>query len=168
VDESGGDDASGFGRSKFGVKWRFRDADAHVPALSFYPQIGFEGPLASDDEEVLGETGTTLFLPIEAGWELDEFRVCAELGYEWRDVSSDEWITGIAFGRELNEHAELLAEIHVEADEHLDESLGVINFGTRIGLGRDCSLLASIGQGVWSDDAERVDLLAYLGVQFLF
>ena len=167
LDEAGTDGRNGLGNSLIGFKWRFRDAVGESPALSIYPQIEFENPGSSSSERGLADEGTALILPAQAHWDLGVFGATGELGYELREEGDDGWLGGLAFAYPLSDRADLLAEIHFEAERSLEESEGVFNLGSRLELATGCALLASAGTGLWSADGDRTDFLAYLGVQFL-
>ncbi len=143
-------DAAELGDSLVGVKWRFQDARDGVPALSTYPQVGF------------GNGDESLFLPLEAQWDLGTVSLGAEIGREFREHAADAWIGGVAIGRHLSEEVELLAEVHGETHA------GVFDVGTRVRFSEGCSLLASVGTGLWSQDGVREDSSAYVGLQFRF
>ena len=168
VDEPGASAHDGLGNSLVGVKWRFRDVSGRSPALSTYPQVEFENPGSSSSERGIVDEGTTLFLPFEAAWDLGEIGLGVEVGRAFRDEGDDEWIGGIAVSRSVTEEIELLAEVHADASADLDASSGILNFGSRVELAPGRVLLASVGSGLWSARSERTDLVAYVGIQFLF
>ena len=165
LDEPGSGTSDGLGNSTAGVKWRFADARGSAPALSCYPQLEFQNPGSSSSERGLAEPGSALFLPLEVAWEFGAYGLGVEVGREFREVGADGWAAGVAIGRSLGESCELLAEVHGEASAQFDSSAGVLDFGARIGLGSGCRLLGAVGFGLWSQDSERTDLAAYLGLQ---
>ena len=165
VDEPDGEEMNGLGKSMAGVKWRFLDSGL---AMSIYPQIEFENHGSSSVDRGIVESGTSILVPVEVAWNLGELGMNFELGREFIDGASDEWLAGLALSRSVSEHVELLAEVHAEASEDWDDSRGVIQAGTRVELAPQCSLLASVGSGAWGTDDDRVDVAAYFGLQLRY
>lgn len=173
VDEHDDDARNGLGNSLVGVKWRFLDARGREPSMSIYPQVGFVNPGSSSGDRGIAEPGTSLLLPLQIEWDLGDGDVGGiglgvEVGRQFSDVGDDGWIAGVAVSRFLDERFELLAEVHGEAEAGLDASQGVFNVGARAELAPGHVLLAAVGTGLWSDDSERPDATAYVGIQLQF
>lgn len=163
--ETGGVE-TGLGNVRTGVKWRFVDEEGHGFFVSTYPQLELN---VSSYSERLGlvEEGTELFLPIEVQKEFEILDVNWELGYALREGSDDEWIGGMAFGRQVNADLELLAELHGGAGSSLHDGGVVYDVGFRWHIGDHEKILFSIGRRLL-EDPDEPKLMAYIGLQFLF
>lgn len=164
LDEKDEETRSGLGNAVIGVKWRFLDEEQDGFSVSTYPQVGFNTSKSSERHGLV-EDGTEVFLPLEIQKDLGIFGVNGEIGLASREGGDEEWIWGLAFGKDVNEALELLAELHGETGLKFDEGEVVYNFGFRWNLGEHQTLLFSIGRGL--RDQDEPDLIAYLGVQFV-
>lgn len=166
LDEEGRSARSGLGNTTIGVKWRFLDEEKSGLSVSTYPQVEFNNPTSSDRRGLV-ETGTELFLPLEVQKDLGPFEVNAEVGFATREGGEDEWVWGIAFGREIAEGLELLAELHGGSDPRLHHGEVVYNVGFRWYFAERMTLLFSAGRRLLPDPDEPA-LIGYLGIQLMF
>jgi hypothetical protein len=91
-----------------------------------------------------------------------------ELGYAFREGKNDEWVYGIALGREVSEHVEILWEIHGTAERHSGKDELVCNAGVRWDLSPTQTLLFSAGRSLRDSASGEPEFLGYLGLQFNF
>jgi hypothetical protein len=165
LDEEDEANRSGLGNAVIGVKWRFLDEDQVGLSVSTYPQVEFNTS-ESFERHGLVEDGTAILLPLEIQKDLGIFGVNGEVGLESREGEASTWDWGLAIGKDVTEGLELLAELHGETELDFDEGEVVYNFGLRQALGDHQTLLFSIGRGL--RDQDEPELMAYLGVQFVF
>ncbi|HEY3122944.1 MAG TPA: transporter [Thermoanaerobaculia bacterium] len=162
-----GKDENGLGNVLLGIKWRFLDEDAHGVALSLYPQIGLRAPAASR-KRGLGEADRLYLLPLSARKKLGPVSANAEIGFEYRPRDEDEWIYGLAIGREVSKRLEVIGEVFGSSPLGSRQSDFLLNVGLRGSLNERLVLLLAAGAGLGSRTRETPRLLGYLGGQFLF
>ena len=156
---------NGLGNSLVGFKWRFYENDKHKLEASVYPQLEFNNPNSSADRGLV-ERGVRFLLPMEATKTVGPVNLNAEAGYLISQFGSNEWIAGLAAGREVKPRLELLAEIYgtgkTDGTEH-DVSFGL---GGRYKLRERCLLLFMAGRSFNEGGVGGPHLVGYLGMQF--
>lgn len=157
----------GIGNSALGVKWRFLDEDRHRVAISVAPQFEFSTEQSSR-RRGLATGNKALLLPVQMARTFGASAVNVELGYAIVEEETDEWIYGLAFGHQLTERLQLLAEVYGIADQNLAEHEVVFQLGARQGLTKNLSLLVAGGSGIFSSGSEEIKSLGYFGIQFRF
>ena len=162
----GSSSVNGDGGGSTGIKYRFIDAKGCRPAISTYPQIGFQ--LSSRSvRNGLAEPGTSLLLPIQIQWDFDRFSVNVDSGYIVQGGASPSWLGGIAVGRKVGV-CEYLAELHGEGVFATGESNWIAQLGHRRELSEAATLIFAFGKTIASNKSENLSWTSYLGVQFHF
>ena len=105
-------------------------------------------------------------LPVEFGYEAEEWRWWTELGHSWADgEGQEEWLYGAVVGRSAWKGAELLAEINGTDPERDDRSLQA-----RIGLDQEIAenwhLLISVATGLEGPEGGELDWGAFVAIQW--
>jgi len=167
LDEEGSPTRSGLGNSEFGVKWRFLDEDVDGLAMSVYPQFEFNNPTSSDERGLVDE-GVELLLPVQLQKSLGPISMNGEVGYAIRENHEDEWVYGLALGREFSEGFEFVGEIHGTALRDLGENELVFDIGTRLDLTGILTLLFAAGRSFRGEESGEPQFFTYVGLQFLF
>ncbi len=162
-----GNGENGLGNLLLGIKWRFLDEDTHGVALSLYPQAGLRAPAASR-KRGLGETDRLYLLPLSAQKKLGPVSANAEIGFEYRPREEDEWIYGLAIGREVSKNVEVIGEVFGSRPLGIRRSEFLLNVGLRGRLSERLLLLVASGTGLGNRTREKPRLLGYVGGQFLF
>ena len=155
---------NGLGNSLVGVKWRFYENERHKFELSTYPQLEFNNPNSSADRGLV-ERGVRFLLPLEAVKTIGPVNFNAEAGYWITEYGSDEWIAGLATGRQVLSRLELLAEIYgtgaTDGSEY-DLSFG---FGGRFKMRPRWLLLFMVGHSLHEGGVGEPHLVGYIGMQ---
>jgi len=156
---------NGLGNSLVGFKWRFHENERRKVEISIYPQLEFNNPNSSADRGLV-DRGVRYLLPVEATKTVGPLNFNAEGGYLITQFGSNEWIAGLAAGRQVKPRLELLGEIYgtgkTDGSEH-DESLGV---GGRYRLRERLLMLFMIGHSFHEGGLGGPHLVGYLGLQF--
>ena len=155
---------SGLSNSLAGVKWRFLDAKQAGFDMSTYPQIEFNNPTGSLDRGLVDQ-GPNLFIPIEAGRTFGATAIVGEIGRWIMRGASDQWVGGLAMGRQWTDALELLAELHATTDSAFRHADPVVNVGARQLVNESFTLLASAGTGL-RNSVDRTQWSFYVGLQF--
>jgi hypothetical protein len=166
VFEEGEAARSGLGNSQVGVKWRFLDQGEHPVDLSVYPQLEFNSPTSSAERGIV-EEGTEFRLPFQVQKAFGGLALNLELGWV-ATAGEDEWVYGLAAGVELLEGIELLAEVNGGAESDFGDDELIFQVGGRWALADRATLLWAVGRGLRHPAEGEIQLVAYLGVQFLF
>ncbi len=154
----------GMGNPALGLKWRFLDEERHAASVSVYPQVTLGGRSSAVDRG-LAEKGAELLLPVQVQKALPWGSANLELGHAFGEGGDDQWIYGLALGREVGRGIEVLAEVYGASPSEEEAGLAA-SVGGRWSLAENLRLLVAAGRGL--DGAEAADFLAYLGLQFLF
>lgn len=158
---------SGLGNSLLGVKWRFMDEERRGVAVSMYPQLEFNNPTSSARRGLV-EQGMQFLLPVEMARRVGPVEVNGEFGYRFIEHRSDEWLYGLALGRQVLPRLELLGEMHGTARRDFGEDQLVFNVGGRFRLDHTLLLLFTGGRSIRDLPSEHTTLIAYVGMQFNF
>ena len=158
---------SGLGNSTVGVRWRFYENEKRGFALSTYPQLEFNNPTSSVRRGLV-EAGAQLLLPVEITHKLPQFDVNEEIGYVIKRNRTDEWIYGLAVGRQASKRLELLGEIHGTAPRNFKEDELLFNIGGRFNVNKNLTLLFSSGRSFRRAASGEPTLILYAGTQFTF
>jgi len=158
---------AGIGNYSLGAKWRFLDEDRHGIAVSVAPQFEFSTEQSSRRRGLATENKAVL-LPVQMSRTFGPSAVNLELGYAVVEEESDECIYGLAFGHQITDRLQLLAEVYGIADQDFAEHQVVFQLGARQNLTRHLSLLVAGGRGIISPDGEEIKALGYFAVQFRF
>ncbi len=158
---------SGLGNSSIAVKWRFYENKKLDLQVSTYPRLDFNNPTSSVDRG-LADHGLRFLLPVEVTKRVGPIDLNAEGGYAWKQYGPDEYITGVAIGREVNKKFEVMAEWYstgtVDGVER-DMSVGA---GTRYRLGEHAMLILMAARGVGRSGIDQPHFIGYGGIQFSF
>ena len=159
----GQSDASGFGASLIGVKWRFFDAGDDGWQVSTYPHVESRFPAA---RRTLSDPGVSYLLPLEFARKVGDYGLNFEAGRWLRPApQTDSWIAGFAVGRELRKGLELIAELHDEHGAHSARHELALNFGARWAWSERYTLLAAAGSDLHNGLGAKDSPLTYLGLQ---
>ena len=158
---------SGLGNSLVGVKWRFLDEDKDGLSLSTYPQLEFNSP-GSSAERGLVDRGSRLLLPLEVQRRVGPLDLNGEAGYELVERGRDEWVLGLAFGREVSRRLEIIGEIHGSGQLGGNERQVVFDVGGRGKLSENYILLFAAGRSLRGPLSGERQFFAYVGIQFYF
>jgi hypothetical protein len=156
----------GLGNSQAAVKWRFFDDQKHTLAISMYPRLIFNNP-NNTVLRGLDTKGTDFLLPFEFTKKVGPLDVNFEAGHWFTQYGPDSWITGLAFGRDVNERLELLGEIYNEHDKGIGDHSTTFDFGGRAKLNSHFVLLFMAGRSFNGPASGEPQLIGYLGMQFL-
>jgi hydrogenase/urease accessory protein HupE len=157
----------GVGNAALGVKWRFLDEDRHGVAMAITPQFEFSTEQSSRRRGLATEN-KSLLLPVEMSRGFGPNSVNLEVGYALVEEESDEWIYGLAFGHQVTDRLQLLAEVYGIADQDLAEHQVVFQLGARKVLTKNLSLLIAGGRGIVSPADEEIKALGYVALQIRF
>jgi hypothetical protein len=156
---------AGLGNSLVGFKWRLYENKKRALDISAYPQCEFNNPNSSADRGLV-DRGVRFLLPVEATEPIGPLNFNAEVGYLITQFGSDEWIAGLAAGRQVKPRLELLAEIYnsgkTDGTEH-DTSFGL---GGRFQLREHMLLLFMVGRSFPEAETEGPRVVGYAGLQF--
>jgi Putative MetA-pathway of phenol degradation len=157
---------NGLGNSLIGFKYRFLENKKHEVEMSVYPQCEFNNPNRSADRGLV-DRGVRFLIPVEATKPIGPVNFNGELGYTITQFGPNEWIAGLAAGRQVRPRLELLGEIYatgtVDGAEH-DISL---DFGGRFKIRERLLLLFMAGHSFSEAGAGGSHLVGYLGMQFV-
>jgi hypothetical protein len=167
LDEPGRRVRVGAGNIQFGVKWRFLEQDRHQVSMSFYPQVDVNPPGNSVDRGFVTE-GTQFLLPFQFQRVYGNSKVYAEVGYNWRDGQTDEWLLGLAAEHSLSERFRLVGELRNVAGEDFDDYEFFFNAGFKWSFHKHATLLASAGRTIHETRGDATAVFSYLGLQFTF
>ena len=96
-------DESGFGNSKFGVKWQFREDEENGLDMALYPQIEFANPGSNSVDKGIAERGTLFSMPLlvtkgVGGIGGKEVTLTGNVGYNWINGSSAPDFVNVSLG----------------------------------------------------------------------
>ncbi len=166
--EEGNGTRSGLGNSALGVKWRFFDEEPNGFDVSCYPQVEFNTPGSSSDNRGVVDEGIQFVLPFQAEKGFGPVGLNLELGYVFIEHDMDEWLCGLALGYEIFDGFKLMGEIAGTALRDFNEHDFVFNLGVRWQVSYHLTLNASAGRSLHNSEGDDVDLMSYIGVQFLY
>ena len=156
---------AGLGNSLVGFKWRFYENKNRAFEISVYPQCEFNNPNSSADRGLV-ERGVRFKLPVEATKTIGPLNFNAEVGYLFTQYGSDEWIAGLAAGRQVKARLELLAEIYNSGKTDWTEHDISFDFGGRFKIREHLLLLFMVGRSFPESGTEGPHLVGYGGLQF--
>lgn len=163
ADPDPGSEKSDFGPAAVGLKWRFLDAgDLQMSVAPFYETLLRDG---AADRGVIDEVDA-FTLPVQWQYQLEQWRLNAELRYVAVSGDSNEWGYGVAAAYPVNERIELMAELHGGADRSLDDHGVLYRFGADVALSERWHLLMALGGSITEPGDDDVDLQGYFGLQW--
>ncbi len=162
---SDGSTNSGLGNSEIAIKWRCLDQDKQGIDMSLYPRLIINNPSSADRGIV--DKGTIFRLPFQMEKKIGIIAVNPEVGYDFHEEGSDEWMYGLTLKYAEVKGLEMLAEIFGTADKKFSNAETAVNIGVREDVLENVSLHASIGTGLGSA-SNRAQLLSYAGFQLRF
>ena len=163
VDPDPGSRKSDFGPAAVGLKWRFLDAgDLQMSVAPFVETLLREGAV---DRGVINDVDVWA-LPVQWQYQLDEWRLNAELRYVAVSGETNEWGYGVAVARPVNERIELMAELHGGADRSLDDHGVLYRFGADVALSERWHLLMALGGSIDEPGDDDIELQGYFGLQW--
>ncbi len=154
---------SGLGNSLIGFKWRFLENKLE---MSVYPQCEFNNPNRSADRGLV-DRGVRFLIPVEATRTIGPVNFNAELGYLITQFGSDEWIAGLATGRQMTSRLELLGEVYATGKVDGTERDMSVGLGGRYKFRERMLLLFMAGRSFPGADVGGPHLVGYLGMQFI-
>lgn len=157
---------SGLGNSLFGLKWRFHEDEKHKFEISTYPQLEFNNPTASADRGLV-DRGVRFFLPIEATKTVGPVNLNGELGYWITQYGSDEWVAGLAAGRQVKPRLELVGELYATGTFNGQEREVSLDVGGRYKLREHLVLLLMAGRSFHEVGSGGPRFVGYVSMQFL-
>jgi hypothetical protein len=158
---------SGLGNSGTGVKWRFLENKQHEFEVSTYPQLEFNNPTASANRGLV-DRGVRMLLPLEATKKAGPIDLNAEVGYAIHQFGSDEWIAGLAAGRQVTSRLELMGEIYGASRFDASDHETTLDMGARYRLGGPVVLIVMAGHSVRHSNNGEPQFVGYGGLQFAF
>jgi hypothetical protein len=156
---------NGLGNSLLGFKWNFYENKKHEIEVSTYPQCEFNNPNRSADRGLV-DRGFRFLLPIEATKRVGPVNFNGELGYWITQYGSDEWLAGLAAGRQVKPRLELLGELYATGTINGGEHNVSFDFGGRFKIREHLVLLFMAGHS-FHETAGAPHLVGYLGMQFV-
>ncbi len=155
---------SGLGASDVGIKWRFVDIEDSGFSMSTYPQYT-RNWLHSSASRGITASGGKFFLPIEAATVVGDYALDAEVGRNFVQYGSGQWVAGAIVAHSCGPHLECLGEVRETSGPHDSQTL--LNVGVHWKLKESLVVLASAGRefGAHTEDQQR--FLFYFGVQLL-
>jgi hypothetical protein len=155
---------SGLGAIDAGVKWRFIDQEKAGFSMSTYPQVLWN-PLDSSARRGITSPDTEFLLPVEAATQVGGVGLDAEVGRNFVEHGSDQWVAGFIVAPKCSEDIECLFEVHETIAPHEHQTL--LNIGMHWDLREGMTLLAAVGREFGTASDEQRKALVYLGVQFV-
>ncbi|MBS1724982.1 MAG: hypothetical protein JSS66_18740 [Armatimonadetes bacterium] len=150
-----------------GVKWRFRDEGHGRPAVSTFPQV--QTTLARRSvEKGLADPGTGLLVPIEVQWHRGKVGFNFDGGLFFLVGGAPEWTGGGAVSTELDEHSELIGELHFDGAFEDGSYDGIAQIGLRRELAPSASFIVAFGRTVVSSGVSPTRVSSYVGIQLRF
>jgi hypothetical protein len=164
VHETGQPWKAGLGAPDVGVKWRFIDIEDSGFSMSTYPQYQ-RNWLSSSASRGISAPGGQLFLPIEVATVVHEYGLDAEIGPNFVQYGTTQWMVGGIVAHSCWQDLECLCEVRRTFSP--DDSQTLLNFGVHWKLNESAVVLAAAGRqfGQHTDDQQR--LLLYIGIQLL-
>jgi len=161
-----GDDETqtGAGDAAAGVKWRFLGQEGTRIAWSVYPQFEFHTAHSSIAKGIV-EEGRQFLVPTELTVEFVHGEVNAEVGRNFVEDRSDNWIFGVSTEGSVTKRLELLGELHGEEIPGETTEL-FANIGARPKLTRRLILLLATGRTVHKPPNAGPRIYVYVGLQF--
>jgi hypothetical protein len=159
---SNGSHMSGLGATDFGLKWRFVDEEKFGFALSIYPQLS-TSLSPSSARRGLAPDGRDFFLPVETSTAFGEFLFDAEVGRNFIQSGSDEWLGGVIVGHQFGSAVECGLELHGTLVERQLATL--VNLGAQWRVAEQVTLLGAVGRELQHDTDQRENFVFYLGFQ---
>lgn len=160
---------TGLGNSRIGVKWRFLGDSEEKSgfAVSVYPQLSFNNPGPSARHGLV-EKGMHMLLPVEFVHSLGPLKLNGEFGLNLQTDASNQWLYGLALGRDLSAKFELIGEIHDISFTDFRENELVFDIGGRRKLTDLNTLLFTFGRSLPGATGGVPHFFAYTGLQFTF
>ena len=164
VHESGQAWKTDLGAPDVGVKWRFIDIEDSGFSMSTYPQYT-RNWLPSSADRGITPSGGQFLLPLEAATVVHDFALDAEVGVNFVEHGSTQWMIGGIVAHSCGSSVECLLEVRQTVAPHDVQTL--LNVGAHWKLDESMFVLTAVGRqvGERTDDQQR--LLFYLGVQLL-
>jgi hypothetical protein len=164
VQEPGQPWKSGLGSSQVGFKWRFIDIEDAGFSLATFPQFTWNWRSSSVSRGV-ATPGRQFFLPVEAATVMGDFTLAAEVGRNFVQDGSNQWVAGIAVAHSCGEKVECVGEVHETAVAHNSQTL--INLGLHWQLSESLSVLGGAGREFGPSNADQSRFHFYIGLQIL-
>lgn len=155
--------ARGLGDADVGVKWRFYDDEASGVRVSTYPQYTHALTHASIDRGTASPRHE-FFLPLEAAGEVAGVDLVGEVGKNFIQGQTAQWIVGVVASHACGESNECMVEVHHVQGDGQHETL--LNLGVHHKLDDSVSLIFAAGTERGTRTDERRQALVYLGLQF--
>jgi hypothetical protein len=166
LERSGAQSSDGLAQTQLAVKWRYYDAGDSGLQLSMYPRLSFLNPGSHADRRGATDSGTSFLAPLELVKDLGPVSLDIDAGHTFSgEAALRGWMAGVCLGRELHKGLEIDAEVHVTTSDNARASETILNFGTRIDLAKNMTLLAAVGRDMSDSLGPRTTLLTYLGLQ---
>ncbi len=157
---------SGLGNSLLGFKWRFYENKKHAFEISAYPQCEFNNPNRSADRGLV-DRGVRLLIPMEMTKTAGPVNLNSEFGYWITQYGPNEWVAGLAAGRQVLPRLELLGEIYATGRVNGTERETSFDGGGRYKVREHMLLLFMAGHSFRETGIGGSHLVGYLGMQFL-
>jgi len=154
---------SGLGAVNVGVKWRFIDAADSGYAMATYPQLLSSWSNASTRRELAPEHQEFL-LPLELSTQVGEFNLDGEVGHNFVQHESGNWIAGGIVAHACGAERECMLELRTTVAAHETQTL--LNAGMHWRLGESLTLLGSLGREFGRRGADQQTATFYLGLQW--
>ena len=164
VHETGQPWKAGLGAPDVGVKWRFIDIEDSGFSMSTYPQYQ-RNWLSSSASRGISAPGGQFFLPIEVATVAHEYGLDAEIGPNFVQYGTTQWMLGGIVAHSCWQDVECLGEVRRTFAPNASQTL--LNFGLHWKLNESAVVLAAAGRqfGQHTDDQQR--FLVYIGIQLL-
>jgi len=153
-----------FGDGVAGVKWRFLENKKHDLAISFYPQLGIDSP-TDVLESGATDYGRQILLPLEITKKLGPVDANLEVGRWVTQHGPDQWLTGLAFGRQVTPKFEALAELYNLRAVHAHDRETTFGLGGRLRLTKSLLFLIMAGRSFSGPSSGQPQFIGYAGLQ---
>jgi hypothetical protein len=165
INEPGSARVRGMTNSGFGVKWRFRDHEAHRFAMSIHPQFEFRNPGSSSAGAGLVADENRLVLPFQIEKEFAHLVLTGEIGYVVPSKSDPSWLFGVVLGRRLSDRLEAGIDLHGECSAAAEHWKFAALVGVRAKVSKHFSFLGAIGREVQNDFERQLAVISYLALR---
>jgi hypothetical protein len=164
VHESGQPWKSGLGAPIAGVKWRFIDIEDAGFSMSTYPQYA-RNWVSSSASRGISPPERQFLLPVEVATELHDYAIDAEVGRNFVQEGTSQWVAGAVVAHSCGQSLECLAELRETLSPHDSQTL--LNFGVHWKLKESLIMLAAAGREFGTHTSDQQRLLFYFGVQLI-
>jgi hypothetical protein len=163
--ETGQASKSGTGAATAGLKWRLLEQETAAFSLAAFPRYSWS-PSSDSAARGLSPAGSSLMLPLVAGWKTGGTGVFVELGRNVIEDAPSEWAAGFKLLNACMPQVECRVELqHIRVARLGSQTQA--GAGAKWRVADDLNLQASVGRDIGGAHSEKRQLVLYLGLQFL-